>query len=51
MRYVALTYIVSLMLFLKDAIGGLGAAIGLLSSVSTLSNPSEIKGKVSKFFK
>jgi|SRR5947209_16922739 len=51
MRYVALTYIVSLMLFLKDAIGGLGAAIGLLSSVSTLSNLSEIKDKLSKFFK
>jgi hypothetical protein len=50
MRYVALTYLVSLMLFLKEAIGSFGAAIGLLSGVSSLTNLGEIKEKISKLF-
>jgi len=50
MRRVAITYLISLMLFIKEAFGAIGALIGAISGAAVVFNPRELKEKIAKVF-
>jgi hypothetical protein len=50
MRRVAITFLISLMLFIKEALGAIGALVGAISGAAVVFNPRELKEKIVKVF-